>query len=124
MNELKATLSSILDSFESIYFILDALDECSLDGGERERLLTAIREIHGWSNKRIHMLATSRMEIDIEDELAPLLTEPSICIDSALVDEDIKAHVRTQLTASRFSNWPLNIKKDVELELTTQANGM
>jgi hypothetical protein len=124
MKELTATLSEILGSFGSIYLILDALDECPLDGGERERLLSAIHEIHNWSNERIHMLATSRREVDIERKLVPLLIEQPICIDSALVDEDIKVHVRSQLTASRFSNWPANIKQEVELELTAQANGM
>ncbi|KAH0556011.1 hypothetical protein GP486_006046 [Trichoglossum hirsutum] len=124
VKELKAVLSAILGSFESIYIILDALDECPLGGGERERLLTAIHEIHDWSNKRIHMLVTSRVEIDIKHELEYLLTEPPICIDSALVDEDIGVHVRSQLNTSRFSKWPASIKQEVELALTAQANGM
>ncbi len=65
--------------------ILDALDECK----ERQELLTDIDEIAGWKNRKLHMLATSRRENDIEESLEPLVNDQEkICIQSALVNDE------------------------------------
>ncbi|KAF8493810.1 hypothetical protein JB92DRAFT_3100091 [Gautieria morchelliformis] len=63
--ELKSTLKSMISTFENVYIILDALDECP----DRHRFLGLIKEIHGWNFDTLHLLATSRDEKDIEKTL-------------------------------------------------------
>jgi hypothetical protein len=73
-----AVLQSILEDSPRIFVILDALSECT----EREEPLELIRKIRGWKDGRVHVFATSRKEMDIEEALEPLVTG-EICIQSA-----------------------------------------
>ena len=86
-------LQHIIKSFDNVYILLDALDECD----EREDLCDCIAEIIGWKIGTLHLLATSRREKDIEDCLLPLLT-CQLCIHSELVADDIRTHVLERLS--------------------------
>jgi hypothetical protein len=46
--DLMDTLKSIIGSFQTVYLVFDALDECP----ERSRFLGTIKEIHDWELKR------------------------------------------------------------------------
>jgi hypothetical protein len=73
------------------------------------------------------MLATSRQEKDIEDAIVPLLeklNERPICIQSALIGEDIRLYISSQLTSPKFNRWPSEIKHEVQAVLTEKADGM
>ncbi|KAK5188816.1 hypothetical protein LTR92_011178 [Exophiala xenobiotica] len=74
------------------YVILDALDECT----DREELLPFIREVTASKLQDLHIMATSRWEKDIEDELSPV-ADHNINIQSAIVDEDIPDYIRDRL---------------------------
>jgi hypothetical protein len=127
MDDLKLVLLATLEGFDHIHVILDALDECPKSNGEREKLLNLIRDIHEWSDCRLHILATSRQERDIEDAIVPLLeklNERPISIQSALSDEDISLYISSQLKSSKFNRWPSEIKQEVQGVLTEKADGM
>lgn len=76
-HELKAVLSGIMKDFGEVFITADALNECPKNG-EREELLRLIIEMKSWSQSRLHLLATSRQEPDIEEALTSLtnLTVP------------------------------------------------
>jgi hypothetical protein len=119
-DRLVATLQSILGDFPKTYIILDALDECT----DREELLELIREISGWKMGKIHILATSRRERDIEEALEPLLTD-QICIQSAQVNGDIQLHIRERLhNDPKLKKWPVKVKEEIEETLMDGACGM
>ena len=65
LESLQRTLLLILDSFCDVYVIVDALDECS----DRIKLLNWIKEIAGWKVGKLHFMATSRPEREIEIRL-------------------------------------------------------
>ena len=67
LDDLQNTLKRILGGFRSTFIILDALDECT----EREKLLTWIQTVILGKdmNLRLHLIATSRPEQEIEDKL-------------------------------------------------------
>jgi len=116
---LVATLQSILGDFPMTYIILDALDECT----DRAELLELIREISGWKMK-IHILATSRKERDIEEALEPLLTG-QICVQSEQINGDIQLHVRERLhNDPKLKKWPVKVKEEIEKALMDGACGM
>ncbi|KAH0534139.1 hypothetical protein FGG08_007265 [Glutinoglossum americanum] len=124
MGGLLAALSTTLTVFTHVYLILDALDECPRTDGERGRLLKLISDIRSWSNACVHMLATSRREIDIEEAMEILLVEAPICIEEAAVSDDIRTHINSRLMGVRFNLWPIKIKEEVESVLSEQAGGM
>jgi hypothetical protein len=59
-------LKVMVVGFEHVYMTMDALDECPKTDGERDKLLDIIHEIHGWEMDYIHILVTSRREVDIQ----------------------------------------------------------
>jgi hypothetical protein len=117
---LVLTLQHMLRGFNQSFIILDALDECK----EREELLGLIETIINWKLEILHLLATSRRVNDIEETLTPLITD-QICIQSALVDADIRIHIRERLQNDpKLRKWPENVRMEIEKTLMEGTNGM
>ena len=95
---LLATFLQMMTAFREIFIILDAPDQSV----ERPELLADIEEIFEWENTNLHILITSRREKDIEESLARLSQERgTICIQSALIDTEIRCYVHDQLQTNR-----------------------
>jgi hypothetical protein len=71
---------------------MDALDECT-DGSE---LLDWIKEITSWKAGRLHILATSREDVDIKIGLMKL-SPASICLGGDSVNADIATYLDSKL---------------------------
>ncbi|KAF8489409.1 hypothetical protein JB92DRAFT_2820030 [Gautieria morchelliformis] len=118
--QLMATLKAIIGTFQNVYIIFDALDECP----QRDELLTMLREIHGWGLDTIHMLASSRRERDIEETLDTLVSH-QIPMDACLVDDDIRTHVCKTLDHDiKFRRCSPEEKQLIESTLINGAHGM
>lgn len=109
-----------MKGFNSTYILLDALDECT----DREDLFKFIEAIINWNIDNLHVLATSRKENDVTTALEPLVS-CQLCIQSALVDADIRVHVLERLSNDReLKMWPVDVQKEIESALTRGAKGM
>jgi hypothetical protein len=118
--ELMSTLKSIIGSFQAVYIVFDALDECP----ERSRFLSAIQDIHALEFDTLHLLVTSRKERDIEDTLSGLISH-EVPMDENLVDGDIRVHVsRTLEDDTRFRMFSAGEKEMVMAALIEGAHGM
>ena len=94
LETLLTSLHQMMTMFEEIFIVIDALDECE----DRPGLVTAIQEICGWKDANCRMLVMSRREKDIEDALMSSIEEgQALCVQSALVDADIRQYVRCRL---------------------------
>ena len=117
---LTSLLHQVLQGFGHTYLFFDALDECV----DRDELHSLIMEITQWNISTLHMLATSRREKDIEDALQPLVT-CQICIQSAVVDTDIRVYILDRLSNDlKLKKWPTEAKREIEKALMVGANGM
>ena len=119
---LQNTLLLILDGFRHAFLVVDALDECT----EQSKLLKWINEIARWKGGKLHLLATSRHERDIEkglQSLRPIL----ISLEGASVDLDIEAYLdqmlRDDLNQMEWS-WDEEICAQVKTSLSQGAQGM
>ena len=123
-NSLLATLHQMMLCFTDTYLVLDALDECL----ERQELLTSINEFSGWEDVNLHILTTSRMEKDIEESMEALGDGlGKICIQSILINGDIRAYVRGRLqTDQGLKRWreKPEIQLEIEDKLMDKAGGM
>jgi hypothetical protein len=120
IKNLMVALQHILDCFQHVYIILDALDECV----ERAELLRMIAEIMDWRLDTCHILATSRREREIEDCLQALVS-CQINIQSELVAGDIQVHIYDRLQNNpKLKKWPAEIQKEIEITLMKGAHGM
>ena len=119
---LQNTLLLILDGFHHTYIVVDALDECT----ERSNLLKWINEIARWKGGKLHLLATSRQERDIEkgfESLAPIL----ISLEGTSVDLDIEAYLDQMLRDDQNQmewSWDEEICAQVKTSLSQGAQGM
>ena len=121
--ELINVLKDMMEGFDDIYVVLDALDECS----ERQTLLDRIEEINGWGFP-LHMLLTSRRLTDIEERIEPITEPPNrLCIQSTLVDTDILTYVHHRLQIDRqFKRWrnKPHVQEEIKTTLMRKADGM
>jgi hypothetical protein len=121
---LLTTLQQMTQEFNEIFVILDALDECK----ERQELLEDIDKIAGWRKGKLHILVTSRREKDIEESLDILANDQrKVCIQSALVNDDIRAYVQKRLQSDqnlkRWRNKP-DVQEEIKMQLMGKADGM
>ncbi|KAL8699990.1 MAG: hypothetical protein Q9201_005685 [Fulgogasparrea decipioides] len=121
---LLESLHQMMRGLKETYIILDALDEC-LKGDE---LMTSIEELTSWKDASLHILATSRREKDIEEWMEPLVGDQEpICIQSRLVDNDIRAYIhdtlRTDRVLKKWNRQPL-VLQEIEEKLMDKADGI
>lgn len=115
---LMSALLRILESPQKIYLIVDALDECT----HREILLNVLSQIFNKS-LAVNIFVMSRDEADLESTLNSLATS-KIAIQNALVDDDIKLYLQSQLLAdSQLKKFPASVKDRIK-KLADSADGM
>lgn len=109
----------------NIFILIDALDECPQRDNERQEVLDLIKEMKSWSTSNLHLLVTSRKEVDIEETLVDILTLPPISIQGSQVAADIDLFVDYQLkTISQLKRLPQDLKLEIKDALVNGANGM
>ena len=118
--ELLKALENIIDAFEIVYIIVDAIDESN----PRENLLKVLRDLLTESRfQKIQLLASSREYIDIERVMEELSV--SVSMANPFVEEDIRLYVRSTLQSNpKFRRWPQELLDEVEDSLSTGARGM
>jgi len=120
LEELMSTLKTIIASFEHVYIIFDALDECQ----DRRHFLKVLKQMHGWELSTLHLLATSRQEHDIARVLDTLVSH-DVQMEQTLVNGDIHVHVSKMLDHDdEFKMLPVKERKLVENTLADGASGM
>ncbi|KAK3690297.1 hypothetical protein B0T22DRAFT_441706 [Podospora appendiculata] len=127
--ELEETLLAVIsDLGKEVYIMLDALGE--LPGGEntkRKEVLQLIQRLVHRKLGNLHILTTSRSQLDIQLVLGPLSgPEGGISIQGSDVDVDIRKYVRTILddAGDCFSTLSADIKNLIETSLGEGAHGM
>ncbi|KAL9114847.1 MAG: hypothetical protein Q9227_001090 [Pyrenula ochraceoflavens] len=121
--DLSDYLRQLVGKFGNVYLILDALDE-SPRGITRNTTLDVIETIRQWALPQLHLLVTSRDEVDIRDALLPDATE-DITMNNEGIDEDIKAFLKDQFQSNRRlrKNW-LHHQEKIQQALTEGAHGI
>jgi hypothetical protein len=124
MSSLMTTLQSILAHCGDTYLVIDALDEFGRDD-ERAELLAMLSEFKAWKLPHLHVLVTSRDEVDIRQKLSSLVTIPAVPIQYNKVQEDVRLHVRSQLEKHPdLVKWSIRIQDEIEEALVNGAHGM
>ncbi|KAK6837171.1 hypothetical protein RU639_001381 [Aspergillus parasiticus] len=99
--ELRDTLDDVLSKTPGeIFLVLDALDECPkrLGRSEREVLLSLLERLNERHKNKVHILATSRLEQDIQAKLGRF---PTVNLETKLA-KDVETFVRTEVNSGRL----------------------
>jgi ankyrin repeat domain-containing protein 50 len=115
-------LCQLVQSFENVYILLDALDESPRDK-HRGEMLQALVNLRALSEPGLHLLVTSREEPDIRNELEAS-QEETISMKNDSVDDDITAFISSHLRGNRrIRKWEKYYDK-IEASLTERAKGV
>jgi hypothetical protein len=123
---LKKMLS--LPTYDPVYLIIDALDECPNHTGlptSREEVLDLIQDLVDLHLPNVHICVTSRPEIDIQRALEPM-TSLRMCLHNQSGQiQDIKDYVSYVVCSDRMMRrWNEEDRSLVIKTLTERANGM
>ncbi|KAL4750028.1 hypothetical protein BDW72DRAFT_194272 [Aspergillus terricola var. indicus] len=122
---VKALLSSlrcIICRFQDCYILLDALDESPRNSG-RVDVLKTIKAMRNWSLPGLHLLATSRDELDIRQSLETTPTA-EVMMRNAATDKDINNFVSYQLSQDpSFQKWKTR-HGEIQENLNNKAQGV
>jgi hypothetical protein len=120
VESLQATLLLILEAFDDVYIVLDALDECA----ERTAVLKWIKQTTSWRKSKLHLLATSRPEEEIAKDLR-LLDPDHVNIKQDLVSRDIERYINSILyDEDSFEQWGDEINANIKNTVLESAGGM
>ncbi|CAJ2500801.1 Uu.00g036540.m01.CDS01 [Anthostomella pinea] len=119
---LLGCLHQLVRAFQDVYILVDALDE-SPRNKHREVMLQVIKDMRGWEEPGLHLLVTSRDEVDIREEL-DAKPEETIEIKNIEVDRDVAIFVAQNLQDNRrYRKWQ-RYSARIEKALTERANGV
>ena len=129
-DELKNAFLAIMRQFGCVFFILDALDECTPD--QRKTLTKFILGIADTTSTStgqeiVKFFVTSRKESDIEQAFQQQFI-PTIEVETAKVNDDIRIYVKAQIDL-RLQDGSLSLrntalKDKIFRTITTRAGGM
>ncbi|KAL8918370.1 MAG: hypothetical protein Q9208_007389 [Pyrenodesmia sp. 3 TL-2023] len=122
-DSLGSMLSQLFGCFKQVFIVLDALDECT----ERHNLILALEDMAGWQKLELHLLTTSRKELELEECMNGLTKEADrIGIQGMPVADDISSYVLGRLrTDRRLKRWHKpELEEEIAMTLTSKAHGM
>jgi hypothetical protein len=117
--QLQNVLRDILDGFSHVYIIIDALDECT----DREKTLNWLNKLISSRSRKpanLHILVTSRPEIDINETFG-VLDPHSIDVGEANTT-DIVEYLNLQMM-SKFTKYDENTRAKIKSDLKGHADG-
>jgi hypothetical protein len=89
-------LRHLIQKFNQVYILLDALDE-SPRYSQRDHVLNATETVRKWLLPGLHLLVTSRDEPDIRESLRPT-GDQEVVMKNIEIDQDISDFISGQLT--------------------------
>jgi hypothetical protein len=129
LETLENTLRASIADFENVYLIIDALDECTMVDDERQMLLDSLLRMYQWREDSLHLLLTSRKEMDIDDKLRPLFdSEYAVDMDLEVhkdsVHHDIAIFIGEKLATSQMKEWRAETRELIRSTLIEKADAM
>jgi len=120
MSDLLVILSEMLPEFNTVYLVIDALDECA----DLVEVLSILDGMQTWVIEHLHIILTSRRLPEIEEVLSEFTTEViSIC--ESPINKDILLYIAYCLETDRsLAKWPSDIRLLIQNTLSRGADGM
>lgn len=128
LQELQGVFLAIVQQFNCVFLVLDALDECTLD--QRAQLcqfFAGIVDLSDMGHGLVKLFVASRKELDIERAFIRK-SFPTMEVEAKKVDCDIELYVKAQIE-QRLQDGSLTLnnvllKDKIFTALTTNAGGM
>jgi Cdc6-like AAA superfamily ATPase len=120
-HDILEALQDIVQEFEVVYIVIDAVDESRC----RENLISVLLKLaRDDSFCKIQLLAASREYQDLDDAFRPVAG--SLSLSHGEVEKDIRTYIHAQLDRrpAKIKSWSPVLIQDVEDTLAAEAKGM
>ena len=122
VSDLLKYLRKLVKEFSNAYILLDALDE-SPAPKHRDEVLECVTELREWSENGLHILVTSRDEVDIRQDLEAT-PEETIKVQNEAHNKDIRRVISERLQYSKkLKRWKAH-HDQIEEALSSRCNGV
>ncbi|KAF5531632.1 ankyrin repeat [Fusarium phyllophilum] len=126
---LEAALISVVSGFSAVFIVIDALDECPVLDGERQKLLNCLRRIIASMTDNLNIFCTSRAEPDIHMATRKLLDAPeTAAIDLTQnregLNRDMRLYIDSVLGTETYRWWSTGVIAKAKEVLIARADGM
>ena len=122
VDELEKILLACIQSYDELFLLLDALDECP-EVDIRQNVLDGLERLASEA-PNIKMFVTSREVSDVSQSMQMLRADP-VSIAARLVDADIQRYTSSQLSRDRkLSKLDKTTKRLIEDTISRRADGM
>lgn len=117
-NELLNVLRSVVGSYSRVFFVIDALDECTNAEGDRTHLLHEIFRLQGHTG--INLFATSRFIPEIEKEF-----EGCMKLEIRANDDDVLRYLDGKMLQLRaFVSRNFILQEEIKSKIIEAVDGM
>lgn len=119
---LMAYLRQLIQKFDQVYILVDALDE-SPRFDQRDQVLDIIQNMREWNLPGLHLLVTSRDEPDIRESISPTKNE-ELVMKNDEINQDIADFISGQLeTNPKLRKWRA-FRDRIQQTLIQKAHGV
>ena len=118
--DLSHAFKSVVAMYSRVFLIADALDECSVSDGCRDKFVSEVFTLQRAGLTQIRFLATSR-------PLPQILRHFSGCISKPVraTDEDIRRYIDSQMHRMReFVQRDESLKEEIKTKIVTAVEGV
>ena len=115
-------LRRLIEKFQHVFIMLDALDESPRDG-PREQVLEMLEMMRKWGLSGLHLFFTSRNERDI-NEYFDLSTNQQVVMQNSGIDKDIRDFISGQLDRRRSLQKWKKYRDKIQESLSKRAKGV
>jgi hypothetical protein len=123
VDELEKILLACIQSYDELFLLLDALDECPESGEVRQNVLDGLERL-ACEAPNIRTFVTSREVSDVGEAMETLGAD-LVSIAARSVDADIQRYMSSQLSRDRkLSRFDSATKKLIEDTISRKADGM
>ena len=114
-------LRRLVERFQDVFIMLDALDESPRDG-LREHVLDALETMRKWGLQGLHLFVTSRDERDIHESFDPS-TNQQVAMQNPGIDKDIADFISGRLDTGRSLQKWRKYRDKIQETLARRAKG-
>jgi predicted DNA-binding protein len=112
-------IQQLLNEFQDVYLVMDALDECE----QSEESLELVQELATAKDGILHLLVSSRQTQSFRSTIEPIATDV-VSVNESIPAKDIQLHIREQLRKDpRMRKWPSHLQDQIEDTLMANVDG-
>jgi hypothetical protein len=117
-DEVSRALQSVAFQYSSVFIIVDALDECQVDGGCRAKFLSELFSLQ--AKCRVNLFATSRFIPEITEKF-----EGSMSLEIRASEQDIRRYMDGHMShLPSFVGRSLDLQEEVKTNIAQSVKGM